>query len=305
MRRAPLGDGRRRGRGGQAVAIRRLALATILFGVIAAPAQARMLGLTGTRSTYRALSPLAPTVHAQFVAFGTDWAPLLDGDHALAAIPLITWEPWHASLRSIAAGGEDAYLTRIAREVAAYPHVVYIRFAHEMNGGWYPWGAQPRDYVAAWRHVWTIFRNAGASNARFLWAPDLIAGLPRARWRREVAEYWPGGRYVNDIGTSLVAFAFQGDWPLSYRFASIDWLARRYRKPFWLAEVKVDAAQRYTWLAQLAGELRSRSWIVAVMWSQTPSKAQQKGEATGDMDWSLLSDPLARRLLAGAVGSGA
>jgi hypothetical protein len=67
----------------------------------------------------------------------------------------------------------------------------------------------------------------------------------------------------------------------------------------------VNAAQRYAWLAQLARELSSRSWIVALMWSQTPSKAQENGKATGDMDWSLLSDPLARRLLAGAARSGA
>ena len=67
----------------------------------------------------------------------------------------------------------------------------------------------------------------------------------------------------------------------------------------------MDSAQRYTWLTQLAGELRSRPWIVALIWSQTPSAAQKSGKATGDMDWSLLHDPKARRLLAAAAHSGA
>ena len=30
---------------------------------------------------------------------------------------------------------------------------VIVRFAHEMNGSWYPWGQQPTEYVAAFRRV--------------------------------------------------------------------------------------------------------------------------------------------------------
>lgn len=266
-----------------------------------AQAPPRILGFTGSPATYAALHALRPSVHAQFVAFGTDWSQLLAEDSALSATPMVTWEPRHASLAEIAAGEQDAYLARVAREVAAHTGVVYIRFAHEMNGNWYPWGHHPHEYVAAWRHIWSVFHAAAATNARFIWAPDLIAGQPRAKWERDLAQYWPGSRYVNIIGTSLVTFAYQGKWPLSYRFASIDWIWRRFGKPFWLAEVKVDADQRYSWLEQLAEELRSRSWIAALLWSETPSLAQGSGAATGNMEWSLVSDPRARRLLTAAV----
>ena len=51
-----------------------------------------------------------------------------------------------------------------------------IRFAHEMNGTWYPWaegvnGNGPGDYVAAWRHVVGVFRRAKVSNVTWTWAP--------------------------------------------------------------------------------------------------------------------------------------
>jgi mannan endo-1,4-beta-mannosidase len=289
--------------------MRKLVLAALLVGVAAIPAQValaapmRVLGFSGTPSTYTALSSLHPSVHADFLAFGTSWAPFLAQDTALQATPMITWEPWNVSLQSIASGADDAYLSEIAAQVAAYPAPVYIRFAHEMNGNWYPWGAQPAEYVAAWRHLWNVFQAAGATRAQWVWAPDLIAGLPRTSWRREVAAYWPGAQYVNIVGTSLVTFAFQAKWPLSYRFASIDWLRTRYRKPVWLAEVKVDSAQRYPWLRQLAAELASRTWVTGLIWSETPSTAQERGDATGNMNWALLTDPKAARLLGAAVAS--
>jgi len=130
-----------------------------------------------------------------------------------------------------------------------------------MNGNWYPWCQQPAAYIAAWRHAWQVFRQEGATNVRWVWAPDLLNGTPRGQWEQAVSTYWPGARYVNVVGVTLVAYAFQAAQPLSYRFGSIDWLHQRYAKPVWLPEVKVDAAERYSWLAQLRGYLASRHWI--------------------------------------------
>ncbi len=285
--------------------MRRMTLALLaLTLLLAAPAQARMLGFSGSPAAYRELRGLDAVVHADFVSFGSDWRALLARDRRLRAVALLTWEPWDESLAAIADGRDDAYLRRVAGEVAAERGPVYIRFAHEMNGDWYPWAGDPTAYVAAWRHIWRVFAAAGATNARWVWAPDLFAGLPRARWRLAVAAYWPGARYVDIVGTSLVVFASGSRWSLAYRFASIDWLHRRFARPFWLAEVKVNAAQREAWLAQLRGELRPRQWISALIWSQTPSRAQASGAPTGQMDWSLGADPLAQRLLRAAVDAG-
>src|SRR5262249_11875758 len=76
--------------------------------------------------------------------------------------PMVTWEPWDASggvnqpdysLRAIADGRYDALIRAWARDIKAYGSPVWLRFAHEMNGYWYPWsegvnGNAPGSYVA-------------------------------------------------------------------------------------------------------------------------------------------------------------
>ena len=95
-------------------------------------------------------------------------------------------------LAAIIDGTYDAYIRSWATGMAALPYPVVIRFAHEMNGFWYPWceqsnGNRPGDYVAAWRHVHDLFADAGAHNVTWLWSPNVtypgaapLAGCTRA-----------------------------------------------------------------------------------------------------------------------------
>src|SRR4051794_41870569 len=63
-------------------------------------------------------------------------------------LPMMTWEPWNHttpsanpySLQAIAAGQFDAYLSAQGKALAAVGAPVAVRFAHEMNGSWYPRG---------------------------------------------------------------------------------------------------------------------------------------------------------------------
>jgi hypothetical protein len=50
----------------------------------------------------------------------------------------------------------------------------------------------------AWRHVWTLFHRAGATNVIWDWAPNVIRGTKIA----DLAELYPGDRYVDWIGLS-------------------------------------------------------------------------------------------------------
>ena len=96
------------------------------------------------------------------------------------------------------AGTHDAYIREFAEDARDWGHPFFLRFNWEMNGNWFPWsegvnGNQPGEYVAAWRHVHDIFTEVGATNATWVWCPnvdpggkfsDLALALPRRRLRR-------------------------------------------------------------------------------------------------------------------------
>jgi hypothetical protein len=110
---------------------------------------------------------------------------------------LIQLQPRSISLAKIAAGDYDRWLREYATHCRDYGHPVVIGFGHEMNGSWYSWGAghqSPASFVAAWRHVVTVFRAVGASNVTWMWT---------ANWSGHVSQlrsWWPGASYVTWVG---------------------------------------------------------------------------------------------------------
>jgi hypothetical protein len=109
--------------------------------------------------------------------------------------PMVTWEPYNQSLSSIAQGSYDSYLRESATIAREWGGELMIRFAHEMNGTWYPWDGAPSDYVAAWRHIVTVFREAGATNVRWVWAPN-----NNRTHSMSFGEYFPGEEWVDYVG---------------------------------------------------------------------------------------------------------
>lgn len=128
---------------------------------------------------------------------------------ATGAVPELTWEPWDPAagvdqpayaLDRITSGAHDAYLKRWATQVRAWGGPLVIRFAHEMNGDWYPWAEGvntngPGDHAAAWRHVVGIFRRAKASNVTWSWS----ANVPYPG-STPLASLYPGDAYVDRVG---------------------------------------------------------------------------------------------------------
>jgi mannan endo-1,4-beta-mannosidase len=121
-----------------------------------------------------------------------------DRAYAHKAIPMIQMEPRATTMAAVARGDGDSYLEGFAASVRAYRHPVVIGFAPEMNGHWYPWGWQhvpPTVWVAAWRHVVTVFRTAGATNVTWLWTISHSTSNTGP-----LRNYWPGSRYVTWVG---------------------------------------------------------------------------------------------------------
>jgi len=149
-------------------------------------------------------------------------APLAEVQACLArsARPVITWEPWawggglqqpEYSLARIAAGYFDGYLRSWATALAPYGSGVTIRFAHEMNGNWYPWcpgvnGTTAADYLAAWRRIHAIFAANGA-HPLWMWAiNDPYPGsVP-------LASVYPGNTVVDQLGLDSYNFGTSQSW---------------------------------------------------------------------------------------------
>jgi hypothetical protein len=118
--------------------------------------------------------------------------------HAHGAIPYVQIDPTQASVPAIAGGAYDLYLRTFADSVRAYAHAVVIGFGHEMNTGRYSWGyghVRPQVFVAAWRHIVTLFRGQGADNVTWLWTINQEG--PNTG---PVQDWWPGSAYVTWVG---------------------------------------------------------------------------------------------------------
>src|SRR4051794_35239575 len=137
--------------------------------------------------------------------------PLLTPDkisniEAHGTTPMITWQlyksGWSGSaitFPDIIAGRYDSNLRQAAQLAKSLPFEVLIRFAHEMNGDWYPWrpggesGNVGTNYVDAWRHIVSIFRQEGATNVKWVWCPNVDSG------NYPFAQYFPGDEWVDYV----------------------------------------------------------------------------------------------------------
>jgi hypothetical protein len=266
----------------------------------------------------------APQMVAKFEAFshrGTIDPWLAQVQRAGIRRMLVSWEPWAPVPASwgtalqarpqpgyrnsdIARGAQDRYILRFAHSLARFPGVVYLRFAHEMNGYWYPWSHGPREYVYAWRRMVRVFAAAGARNVRFVWSvnPNLYEG--ERAWRRGLRAYWPGSRYVDAVGATMINFGGAKTYPVASFVPRLEWLHERYGKPVMLPEVNTAYEGRLQWLQDLRAMLAGAPWISGLVWSQLPSRGHAHQAGTGVVDWDAAQDPASAAILHAIIADG-
>ncbi len=263
----------------------------------------------------------ATGIHPELLMSFQSWAGepmptrILAEDHKVGIhAAMITWEPWQTppdgnvavqykvqpafTNRDIANGDWDGYIRKWASAVAKFPQIrVYIRFAHEMNGKWYPWSHNPRAYIAAWRHVVRIFRHQHVTNARFVWSASVGYGMRHNAWRRSLLAYWPGRSYVDLTGITMINFGGTGHThpvgQFTPRLASVH---RLFHKPVLLTEVDTQYAGRAQWMGNLAAYAARTHWLKGAVWSQLFSRGAADMH-TGNMGWQVTGDrnPQARQ----------
>lgn len=196
-----------------------------------------------------------PAAWVQFVQFPLDaggrgnLAGFYEQVGAVEGIAVVTLEP-HAGLSAVT----EAAATELAAVLddAWVRHGVstLVRFAHEMNGSWYPWGQRPEEYVAAFRTVAEAVHD-GAPDSAMAWAPNEGSGYPftggvhgaapgsaaaaaldtdgdgaLSTTDDPYAPYWPGADAVDWVGMSLYFWGLEYPWggnevPPRGRFAAM------------------------------------------------------------------------------------
>jgi hypothetical protein len=173
---------------------------------------------------------------------------------ARGTMPMITWEPADYTqgvdqpkyaLKTIIRGDHDKHVRSWARKAAAWGKPFYLRFAHEMNGTWYPWSpgvngnAGAAEYVAAWRRVHAIFEEEGATNVRWVWSPNVKK--KGSQGSTSLRKVYPGGAHVDWVGldgynwgTAQPGHRWQ-TFPEIFGY-SYDKLAAMTKKPMMIAE---------------------------------------------------------------------
>jgi Glycosyl hydrolase family 26 len=234
---------------------------------------------------------------------------------------LVSWEPWkpvRAKLGvyrqsypqrgyrnvDIANGSQDRYIRRLARGLSTFDGTVYIRYAHEMNGFWYPWSWDARSYRKAWRRIVRLFREVEADNVRFVWSANLNLYEPADTWMRNLQLYWPGSAYVDALGSTMINFGGRKLYTVSDFEPRLRALHRRFGKPLLITEANTQYGDRVGWLRGFRAMLRRTPWITAVAWSQLPSRGAAQMRDPGDLHWDVQRDPCSAAVLRGIIRDG-
>jgi mannan endo-1,4-beta-mannosidase len=194
------------------------------------------------------------------------------------AVPLVQMDPDSEgsrtiSIAGIAGGRYDGYLSAYAETVRAYRHPVILSFGHEMNGWWSSWGythASPATFVAAWRHIVTLFRELGARNVTWLWTVNIIndargGNIPSpARW-------WPGSSYVTWVG--IDGYYLKPNWQFAPLFGPTIGVVRTLTgDPILIAETgAITAADQPAKIADVFAGVRAYGLLGFVWFNSTNS----------------------------------
>ena len=204
-------------------------------------------------------------------------------------IPYVQIDPTYASVSAIAAGDYDSYLRSYADSVRSFGHAVVIGFGHEMNAPWYSWGyghVQPATFVAAWRHIVTLFRGQGADNVTWLWTvnQDRPGTGPVASW-------WPGPQYVTWVG--IDGYYFRPSDTFSNVFGTTIHQVRAFTdKPVLLSETAVGpAAGQFTKIENLFAGMHQYKTLGLVWFDET------QRDGIDHQNWRIEGDPVAQAAL--------
>ncbi len=275
------------------------------------PTKADLLALTGVRFGLSApqvpwstqeIDRLAntagtrPTILQYFVKWSQAFRPeAVQMSYAQGAMPVLSWEPWSGmeagldqpdfALAKIINGSYDAYIRTFASAVRDQPWPIAIRFAHEMNGHWYPWserrsGNRAGEYAKAWRHVHDLFTAVGALNVIWIWSPNILRPVPKV----SLKTLYPGDAYVDWVG--IVGYATKEHTAAEVYKPTMSALRTFTRKPILITENGANPSSfKDDWIKSFFRWLPKHPDVVGFVWFEY-SLAEG-----GSSDWRFTESP--------------
>jgi hypothetical protein len=123
------------------------------------------------------------------------WQPR--GGKLSIALPLVVKG---SNFAEVAGGAHDESFRNVARSLVAHGRAdAFVRLGWEFNGNWYPWSANadPRGFVAAYRHVAAVLRATPGQHFRIVWNVSIGTGsVP-------LDTLYPGDDVVDLIGADI------------------------------------------------------------------------------------------------------
>jgi mannan endo-1,4-beta-mannosidase len=183
----------------------------------------------------------------------TGWARRVGPDVAAGRIPELAWSAAPATTAAaIASGTQDKVIKAAAKAMRATGTDIMLVPWYEFDQpkGHKRWIGGPKKVIAAWRHMVTLFRAAGATNVHFVWTPMAFDFGPHAKV--DARTFYPGDAYVHWIGAD--AYNLPGA-PFRTQAELLDaavTFAHAHHKPFIVGET-----------ASLASVAATPGWIEA------------------------------------------
>lgn len=262
--------------------------------MIAPSGGAKYLGVAlpggpGALPAFASATGTTPGLYEAYLDFGEPFpADEVTAAEAHSAFTLIAWQSQHASLASIAAGAQDAYLAAFAQALKAYAWPVYLDFDHEFNGDWYPWGTQaatPGQFVAAWRHIHDLFAATGVTNVIWVWSPNVVNPVPHV----DLGAYWPGTRYVDVVGIVGYYTGQLGEDSYAHLFARTENIVDTFAdKPFLITETGAQQGpDKSAWVRNLLQGVEADPRMLGLVYFDYGTGQHKRA------DWTIEDDAAA------------
>jgi hypothetical protein len=193
-----------------------------------------------TPATYTARLGRSPAVYGRYVPFpisDSDKRSLTAGVDQIAAQHAmfdLTVEPY-GGLKTVTQQSVDDLASTLAGWNRRGVDIL-VRFGHEMNGGWYPWGQQPIEFINAFRMVADAVHKVALKTV-MVWSPNYGGGYPFTGMQYSAkpgtpdyalldtnhdgkltenddayAPYYPGDQYVDWVALSLYNWGCYYPW---------------------------------------------------------------------------------------------